>query len=230
MRECVVRLLCHRRLVWASKEQGPEDSVVGGGGGRGGQEKPNKINHETPGFQDMAYGFSISPLHLEGTNCLGGTLFGSPVLHYFDFNVSFKSFLRTSNSDSLFLFNLLVVPLDSSMTRNQGFLVCILLTLFSVPKSFTIFIQSFLFSSHVSSLFKESTNLSPMHLMSFPAACCPAGLHAPLFDREQSILQRPSLTINKYHFFLAFKEQRNNSSSNNKINERKQMLDQDLIL
>lgn len=36
MRECVVRLLCHRRLVWASKEKGPEDSVVGGGGGGGG--------------------------------------------------------------------------------------------------------------------------------------------------------------------------------------------------
>lgn len=62
-------------------------------------------------------------------------------------------------------------------------------------------------------------HLSPMHLISFPAACCPASLNAALFDTEQSILQRPSLPTNKYHFFLVFKEQRNNSSSNNKTNE-----------
>lgn len=49
----------------------------------------------------------------------------------------------------------------------------------------------------------KALHLFTMHLISFPAACCPAGLNTPLFGTEQSILQRPSLTTTKYHFFLS---------------------------
>lgn len=143
--------------------RGPEDLA----GGVGERKKTNKINRENPGLQEMVNGgytwrvqsISVAP-SLGPPNCTTCTsvsvlnLFGRPqalTLHFYLISLSL---------------------LTLYMTKNPGFLVCILLTLFSTSKSFTIFTWSFLFYSHVSSLFKGSTpfphasNLIPCSLLS----------------------------------------------------------------